>query len=593
MKKIYLSALALSIGTLSFGQSKVQNTIPFKTQEGFEAVKSATNFNAQDKATVLYTDDFSNASLWSMTGGSPTNWTIGVSASGAGGFPLADLLSTSGAPFALFDSDGVNAGGFQDAAISLIAPINCTGFPSISVEFENYFRPFNTTLIYVEVSNDNINWDQYQVHGSVPSNGATANPETTVVNISATAGNQATVYIRFRNTGDWDYGWAIDDLKVQTSDDNDLVANGEFYGFFGIPYTRIPVLHNQAADWSMWANNVGAVDQTNTVLTVLDNGTPVSASTPQTVAAGNNDSLFAPSFTFTPTILVPHTLTLSLASDSTDASPANNDMAFNPFEFTPNMYALDDYGQFFTPGNAGGAAPSGGFEFEAGNYFDAIVADVAYGIEVVIGSNTVANTVIDYVLYDITSGSFVEIDRSGFYTTTALDAGNAIYLSLPNTPALTAGNTYFAAVHSFTEMYYGVSGSSPGNNSPGGTTSLIFFPNMVTPTTGENFFTTQTPMVRLNVSNPLSTLDVLSETVDFSVYPNPSKGIFTLNLNADVAENVSLSVKNIVGQTVLNKTVTVSGATKEVISLENYDKGVYFLTIDNNREKKTVKLIVE
>ncbi|MCO6499696.1 MAG: T9SS type A sorting domain-containing protein [Vicingus serpentipes] len=85
----------------------------------------------------------------------------------------------------------------------------------------------------------------------------------------------------------------------------------------------------------------------------------------------------------------------------------------------------------------------------------------------------------------------------------------------------------------------------------------------------------------------------LTNNVDFSVYPNPSNGIFTVNLSANATENVILSVKNIVGQTVVTKKVSFSGLTNESISLEGQSNGIYFLTIENNNVTKTVKLIKE
>ncbi len=78
-------------------------------------------------------------------------------------------------------------------------------------------------------------------------------------------------------------------------------------------------------------------------------------------------------------------------------------------------------------------------------------------------------------------------------------------------------------------------------------------------------------------------------TLSFNVFPNPSTGEFNINLSSENSGQVNLTVKNVVGQTVINKSVAVSGRTKETISLTNYSKGIYFLTIDN----KTVKLIVE
>ena len=599
MKKIYLSALALSVATLSFGQFAKQNAIPFKTDANNtnKAVKGATQA-PNDKVTVLYSDDFSNASLWSMTGGTPTNWTIGQVATGAGGFPLADLLSTSGAPFALFDSDAVNAGGAQDATIALIAPVNCSGEPNISIQFENYFRPFNTTLIYVEVATaPGGPFTQYQVHSAVPTNGATANPELTTVNISATAGNQAAVYIRFRYTGDWDYGWAIDDVSVQTTDDNDMVAGNPWYGFGtnAIQYTRIPQAQISDANFAMYTTNVGAVDQPNAVLTAdVNGGTWTGTSTPMTNAVGATDSLFTTT-AYTPanTIGVPLNFTLSVASDSTDASPGNNGFILAPVEISQYIYAHDDYGA--TPGNAGGyntQVTPATEDFEAGSYFDIVTNDNVSGMEVFIGSNAVVGSILDVVLYDATTG-FVQVERSPAHIVAAGEPGTLISIDFTTPAAVTAGTTYFGAVHGWgatgSEFFYGVSGSSP-NNDLGliGATSLIFYPSMSAPNAGENFFTTQTPMVRLNLA-PLSVEEVTND-IKFNVYPNPSAtGIFNISLDAQASNNANLTVTNVVGKTIINKTIAVSGKTVETISLTDYSKGIYFLTINGS----TTKLIVD
>ncbi len=87
--------------------------------------------------------------------------------------------------------------------------------------------------------------------------------------------------------------------------------------------------------------------------------------------------------------------------------------------------------------------------------------------------------------------------------------------------------------------------------------------------------------------NPTSIEEINS--VAFNVFPNPSTGEFNINFTSGNSGTINLSVKNVVGQTVINKTIAVNGKSKETISLANYSKGIYFLTIDN----KTTKLIVE
>jgi hypothetical protein len=84
-------------------------------------------------------------------------------------------------------------------------------------------------------------------------------------------------------------------------------------------------------------------------------------------------------------------------------------------------------------------------------------------------------------------------------------------------------------------------------------------------------------------------INELNDDVRVNVYPNPSAGVFNINLASNEANTASVSVKNIVGQTILNETVNVSGNTNHTISLADYSKGVYFLTVN----QETVKLIVE
>ncbi len=603
MKKIYLSFLALAVAGVANAQ-RVSNTVPFRTEN--HDVKTATKA-PQDKGAQLWFDDFSNSANWYMTtvGADPKNWTIGQSATGNGGFPLADIQSSSGTPFALFDADDASGTPSFDASITTVNPINCSGNANVSLVFESYFRPFNTTAIYVEVSTDSVNFtSSYPVHTNVAVNGATANPELTTVNISAAAGNQPKVWIRFRYTGSWDYGWAIDDVAIEVTENNDLFASEGYYGTAGVPYTRVPVRQIQPVDFFMRVDNVGAVDQPNTIMTATVNASPVATSLPQTVMAGAvADSLgMAGSWTPPATVGVPYDIAVIASSDSVESTPANNGIAFMPLEVSADLYAHDDFGGTGPFWNNGGGyntqvtPPTE--EFEAGNWFDIFVTDTATSIDVVIGTNSQAGAIIDAAIYDISSGSFVEVpgSRTAPYSITAGDASSNATITLPfSSPIELVTGTYFVCVHAWAgagaEFFYATSGSSLDGQGFGAQQSLIFYPTMAAPNSGENFYTTQTPTVRLRTTAMTTSIEnVVAEELNFNVYPNPSAtGEFTINLNAATSENVNLTVTNVVGQTVVNRVIAVSGQTKEVISLAGQSKGVYFLTVNN----ETVKLIIK
>ena len=590
MKKIYLCALALSVGTVSFAQYAKQNTIAFK-EKATNTVNTVTKA-PQDKGLTLWSDDFSVPGNWTATAVvAPDNWVIGTTAP-AGSFAIPAILSTTAANnFALFDSD-LMCSGNQNATLTSSAITTLGSSPNVSLVFQQYYRNYQGTT-WIGVSNDGgTTWVDTQVNVAVAGNGSTANPETVRVNISATAGNQASVMVRFQYIGGCDYAWMVDDVEIQETDPNDLVASDAYYGSANLPYTRIPVAQIQPIEFAMKASNIGSADQTGTMLTAdINGGTFTGVSPAVTVLVGATDSLVT-STQFTPpaTTGVAYTPTLTVNSSFTDATQANNAIAFPPFEVSQYIYAMDDYSA--TPGNGGGFSGTDE-EFEAGNFYDVVANATVSSVDVQIGSNAVAGNALDAAIYELdATGAFVLVVRTTLVQLTAAEIGTLKTFSLTTPQLLTAGKTYFAAIHSYAgagEFFYGTSGQSTAQGAAGGVTSLIYYGTMDNPVASKNFYTTQTPMVRLNF-DPLTSVDnIAAKATSFTAYPNPSTGMFNINLTKDMGATVNMTVRNVVGQTVINKQVAVTGNQVETISLANYDKGIYFLTINN----ETVKLIVE
>ncbi|WP_298510445.1 T9SS type A sorting domain-containing protein [uncultured Kordia sp.] len=77
-------------------------------------------------------------------------------------------------------------------------------------------------------------------------------------------------------------------------------------------------------------------------------------------------------------------------------------------------------------------------------------------------------------------------------------------------------------------------------------------------------------------------------TTEISVYPNPSKGMFNINLGG--MSEANLVVLDMTGKTILSKNATTN---IETLDLSKYAKGVYFLRIKNRDFLVTKKLIVE
>ena len=110
MKKIYLSILALGF-TLGVSAQQEKMLVQ-KHDNGASITKPNKPSTINDKATVIWSDDFSSAATWTMTNTSlptPENWTIQTSPSAIPNaapslFPLNTATASNG--FALINSDG-------------------------------------------------------------------------------------------------------------------------------------------------------------------------------------------------------------------------------------------------------------------------------------------------------------------------------------------------------------------------------------------------------------------------------------------------------------------------------------------------------
>ncbi len=159
----------------------------------------------ETKADLL-TEDFSGGSL-------PTGWT-NVDASGTnvwefnnpGGRTINTTTNANG--FAILDSDHYG-GGPEDSRLTTSA-INCSANTTVILEFEHYFRQYNSSSAEVLVSGDNgATWTTIETWST-----STANAEAESYNISTTAAGQSQVLIQWHWTGDYEWYWAVDDIRV-------------------------------------------------------------------------------------------------------------------------------------------------------------------------------------------------------------------------------------------------------------------------------------------------------------------------------------------------------------------------------------------
>ncbi|WP_289663695.1 zinc-dependent metalloprotease [Flavobacterium panacagri] len=97
----------------------------------------------------------------------------------------------------------------------------------------------------------------------------------------------------------------------------------------------------------------------------------------------------------------------------------------------------------------------------------------------------------------------------------------------------------------------------------------------------------------VNICNKTYTLGNSDfENIDFALYPNPSKGRFTIQFSRDSIKEVKIYVHDILGKYVYNNTFQGSGYFIQDIQLPNVPSGLYLVTVDDGEKRIVRKILV-
>ena len=632
MKKITLSLCSLALCLTGFGQtglSKVKLIKPVtmakKAPVANKTTSTTRGFNTNPTVqAAFYTNDFSVPATWTMNSpvgnGTPSAvWvidTIGPAGTGsAAPYNIPKIKSTTYKNgFATFDSNN-NCSGSQVADMTTTSAISCTGHQFIYLGFqEMYRRWFDSTFVFV--SKDNfVTSTKYVINKTMAINDQTANPTNIKLDISAAAGNQATVKIRFEfyapgslttNSPGCGFSFMIDDVYLADMPANDLSVDTAFadFGFKnGGFYTQTPISQILPMTFRAAVSNQGSAAQTNVKLTVgITNGASsvfnqaggVFASLPYRASTDLYDTLTA----FTPpSSVATYNARWEVTQTQTEnaADTANNSMV-RTFAVSDTVFARDN--------GISKTATTGAIDFEAadsagcaiGNLFLIANGGTLASVSAYIDSSTAVGTTIQYAVYRVDSAggfSAAPVAVSKIYSVTAkLPLSKWMTMAVPPTPVV-AGN-YVACVLP-TGQTAGTTSSQPigvfvGNDKATLQPKSTSFVSVA----GSWGFINQLPMIRLNlVKGPAGIREQSNELTLASAFPNPANRSIAINYSLSNVSDVVIEIYDIAGKKMTSiKETAVTGTRVSNIDLSAYAAGTYFYSVTSNHAKLNGKFVV-
>lgn len=87
--------------------------------------------------------------------------------------------------------------------------------------------------------------------------------------------------------------------------------------------------------------------------------------------------------------------------------------------------------------------------------------------------------------------------------------------------------------------------------------------------------------------------EISNKNLSIRLFPNPNQGKFSLTLQSNTAEDLSLTIINAIGSTVHSEKIEINGTFQKQLDLTKLPSGFYFLQIQDGKAKQTKKFVIE
>jgi len=611
MKKTYLMAAAIFGGTLSFAQVASHNATSIsKTGNGSAIVNHIRPATNDDRAFIIFSDDCSNAANWTFNNTSTpaldwyveTNPDVNSITPTALGASLATFNSATAANgYLMINSDNAGAGVTIQAQARITLPVGALAAePNVKLRFSHEYRWYQDTR-GVRISIDGgATWTDFEITDMAGytlgySSGLqeSGNPQVESIDISSIAGSFAgalMIEFYYDDNAEWGWFWAVDDVEVIRTEDDDLEVKTSYFGSVGATgtfydYHMVPQAQIAPITFSANVKNIGLVDQTNVIFNVdVNSGGLALASAPITSVVGVTDSV-STTATYTPAgTLGASTFAMSITADQTDLDPTNNMISDESMEITEYTYGRDNGTE---EGGISNVTGNTGNEMSIGNIMS-VFADGQVGALDIKITSTASNEggVMYGAVYVLNAAgdAYDYLGQTENYTVVANDLDQWIKVVFDSPIAVTAGQELLVlAGHTGVEVRF--ASAQPA------------LPESVLGFTGDGLFNltgASVIMVRMDMRDftGVENSEELSNSVN--VYPNPASDNVNVVYSVTEASNVSVVVTTITGEVVYSNnlgTVT-AGSHIENINASTMANGVYFYTLTVNGNAITKKLVI-
>ena len=628
MRKLYVTVLSLAVaGGSAFSQSKTDmGNSAVNGKRLAPRIDNHLNEPMSNRAGgggPIWEDDFSDPnSVWTHDYDPTTcnlEWEVGVGLSAGGPAAIATIQSTSAANgFAMIDSDeyGGETGGtcVEDSWLQTINSIDLSSYTNVVLEFETWYRRWNYEACYVVISTDGVTWPDLTPDTDISgmpnvievfpdladATSLASNPLLKRINISAAAGGQSTVWIRFHWTGTWGYAWFIDDVKVIEQPANDLVVNssfvshtngGEEYG--RIPQSQLPSDLNVGGEFY----NFGFDDQSNvsSSFELFDSNSNSLLYSDATFGTAlveetyNMDESATPSSALLPGLYEGVFMVMSDEEPFGSGTFGNNTHLRN-FEVTTDRYSLDGLGNhpagYENVGSLGTNSFADGADgFMLLAYYEVSQQMAFEGVEILLSAATVAGGSIIVSVHDTSDVSADDVtsplEQTDIIDVTQAHVDAGMMTVLFEQPFVADPEGYYVSVEMFSNanandirILDDLTVPQPGN------ATLIYIPNDAVYGNGN------AAGIRLITADNVGIGNV-PQLSGISIYPNPTKDLVRI----DIAEkgDYVVEVLNLLGETV----ASTSATTSFNLNIGQFGSGFYLVRISTEDGVLVQKVAVE